>query len=84
MKRVRVTIEVDESFVRLLNAHVHLKRLGHEDCARDLAVNEVLAVVFLAEARGMLSEQVHTLTPPEWRPHIEAISDERSVTDANS
>lgn len=78
MKRVRIYLELDEHFVRLLNAQVMLKGLG-PDLDRQHSPMEVLAVVVLAEARGALPEQVNFLTPPEWRPHLEAIHDLREV-----
>lgn len=81
-KRVQVTIEISEHFLRLLKAQVGLNnwsnmaepypRGGHTPAA-------ALAVVVLAEARGAFPEQVHALTPMEWRPDIEAISAQRKV-----
>jgi len=77
MKRVTVTLKVDSEFVSLLHAAVHLAGLG-PDRAQHTPI-QALAVVFLAEAMGALPEQVHALTPIEWRPHIEAVSDARVV-----
>lgn len=78
MKRVRICLELDEHFVRLLNAQVMLKGLG-PDLDRQHSPMEVLAVVVLAEARGAVPLQVHLLTPPEWRPHLEALPPLRAV-----
>lgn len=78
MKHVTVGITVDTEFVRLLRASVGMKRLG-PDLNRQHTPIEVLAVVFLAEARGAIPEQTHSLIPPEWRPHIEAVTELRKV-----
>jgi hypothetical protein len=80
MKRVRLTLEVDSEFVKLLQANVQLSGLLKEDRGR-LTPSQVLAVIVLGEARGALEEQIHAQTPPEWRPHIEAIHSERKVTE---
>lgn len=78
-KRVRICLELDEHFVRLLNAQaVGLKGLG-PDLNRQHSPMEALAVVVLAEARGAWPEQVHLLTPPEWRPHLGAVPRLRRV-----
>lgn len=75
-KKVRITIEVDSHFVRLLQASVQMKSLLGEEPKRMDPVS-VLAVVALGEMRGAKSEQVHAATPLEWRPHIDVVSDER-------
>lgn len=80
MKRVRICLKLDEYSVRLLNAQVMLKGLG-PDLDRQHSPMEVLAVVVLAEARGAFPEQVHLLTPPEWRPHLEAVHRMRTVVE---
>ena len=79
-KRVRVTLDVDTSFISLLNANIGLSGGMNSDKERDVA--GVLAVVFLMEARGAFPEQVHAAIPHKWRPHIEAVSDMRQVTEA--
>lgn len=79
MKRVRIALEMDLHFVSMLRATVGLKGLG-PDLNRQHTALEVLGVIVLAEARGALPEQVHLLCPPEWRPHIEAVTDARHVT----
>lgn len=78
MKQVTVGIKIDSHFVRLLHTCVGLKQLG-PDLDRQHTPMEVLAVVILAEARGALPEQIHLLIPPEWRPHIEAVTEMRKV-----
>jgi len=79
-KRVRLTLEVDSHFVKLLQANCQLSGLLSEDPKR-MDPKSVLAVIVLGEARGMLEEQIHAQTPLEWRPHIEAIHSERKVTE---
>ena len=76
-KRVRVTIELSQSFLRLLNANVSLN--GGIVSDRPLTAHAVLTRVVLAEARGATEEQVHLIIPPEWRPDIEAVHAERRV-----
>jgi hypothetical protein len=78
MKRVQIVIEMDEHFVRLLNAQLTLKKIG-PNSDKQLSPMEVLAVVALAEARGAYPEEIHAMTPIEWRPHIEAITKSRLV-----
>lgn len=78
-KRVRLTLELDAHFIRLLNANMHLSGLMKDDGLHVLDVRAVLARVVLAEARGAPSEQVHALTPVEWRGHIDVLPDERQV-----
>ncbi len=81
MKIVTIGIKMDSYFVGLLRSSVGLK--GLPDIDRQLTPIEVLAVVALAEARGAIPEQVHALTPPEWRPHIEAITEARGVEEVS-
>lgn len=75
MKRVRITLEVDAHFVRLLNANLQLNGTLSGD--REPDVLHILGIVALGEARGAPTEQVHIMTPPQWRPHIEAVHEER-------
>ena len=75
-KRVRIGIEVDESFVRLLWANVTLRNLREKD---KLDVADQLTLVACAEMRGMLPEQTHAAILPMWRPHIHAVDDMRAV-----
>lgn len=79
MKKVRITLEVDEHFVRLLQANCHLQGLVGEEPKR-MDPMHVLAVVALGEARGASETQIHLQTPNEWRPHIEAVHSERQVS----
>lgn len=73
-KRVRITLELSESFIRLLHGHVGLTG-GLALERRESDVAGVLARVVLAEASGAFPEQV--CIPPPWRPDIEAVHDER-------
>lgn len=75
-KKVRIALELDERFVRLLKANVGLSNPDRRHTPSD-----ALAVVVLAEARGALEDQVHILTPIEWRPHIRAVHELREVTE---
>ncbi len=78
-KRVSLTLELDAHFIGLLNANMHLSGLMKDDGRHVLDVRAVLVRVVLAEARGAPSEQVHALTPLEWRGHIDVLPDERKV-----
>lgn len=76
MKRVRVCIEMDEHFIRLLQANVELSDYGRKD---KLDPSGVLALLISLEGRGALTEQVHLATPIEWREHIEVLCERREV-----
>lgn len=83
-KRVRVTVEVDVQFIKLLEANIHLNRqmrgwLLNNDDAGDLTPPQVLGLLVYMEARGGRAEQIHAATPFMWRPNIEIIHDERRV-----
>jgi len=80
MKKVTVVVELDESFVGLLQASVQLKGwLGEH--SEPLDPCGVLAVAVLGEARGASKLQVHLAIPPGFRPHFEVLHDERRVTE---
>lgn len=80
MKRVRITLELDGHFIRMLKAQVKLGGYGNlEEDYRQHAPAMALAVVALAEARGGLCEQVDAQLPFEWRDHLAVIHDERKV-----
>lgn len=80
---VRITLELDQTMVRLLNANLQLsgktKWLTGADHPPQLDAAGVVALVALAEARGATEEVVHAATPIQWRPHIQAIHEERRV-----
>lgn len=80
---VRITLELDQSMVRLPNANLQLsgkiRWLTGADNPPPLDAAGVVALVALAEARGATEEVIHAATPLEWRPHIRAIHEERRV-----
>jgi hypothetical protein len=83
MKKVRLTLEVDDQFIRLLNANVNLSGAMMStlkgDPTRQLSPKEVLAIMVLGEARGATEEQLHAALPLEWRSNLELIHSERQV-----
>lgn len=88
MKKVRITLELSNSFIGLLHASCEIKGLtaiaaGTSEADRRAGpdVVGVLAISVLGEARGMKPLQIHAAIPPEWRPDIEVIHDERRVYD---
>jgi hypothetical protein len=83
-KRVRVTVEVDQSFLRLLQANIELTRnvrgwLHRDEDAGDITASQVLGLLVYMEARGGFPEQIGASTPFMWRPNIDVIHDERRV-----
>lgn len=76
-KRVRVTIELSQTFVRLLQANVELGAGLVPAHAQD--PTGVLARAVYAEARGAYEHQVALIVPPEWRAHLDVIHEERKV-----
>lgn len=78
-KRVRVTLELSQSFVRLLNANIDLN--GGILPSLPLDPAQVLARAVLGEARGAYSSQVDLIIPPEWRPDIDVVHEERRVAE---
>ncbi len=81
-KRIKITLDMDANFVRLLNVNVELS--GGLMAEKDLSVVDQLARVVLAEARGALEGQVHACIQPKWRAHIETEGDERRVYDGET
>jgi hypothetical protein len=83
-KRVRVTVELSEGFVRLLAAKAALskwkeKALG-EHGEHELDSGDVLAWLILLEARGAYESEIHAMTPMMWRNGgPELIHEERRV-----
>lgn len=82
-KVVRLTIEMDAQFIALLHANCQLseaiRKQMQDDPARQLDPKEVLAMLVLAEARGGTPEQIHAMTPLDWRAILELLHDERQV-----
>jgi hypothetical protein len=77
-KRVRITIEADSQFVRLLVANVELSALREKEQLQPI---DALALVTCAEMRGGLEHEVDALIPPEWRDQLAVIHDERRVVE---
>lgn len=82
-KRVRVTVEVDNSFLRLLSAQIQLDGRLHRHVTGEpegqLTARDVLAILICAEARGAHEVEVDAIVPYEWRPHVDIIHEERRV-----
>lgn len=83
-KRVRFTLEVDNSFVNLLRAALTLRLGKIDDPQRKVSVLEVLGIAALGEAMGAHSEETWARIPPEWRPHIDVIPDGRRVLETSN
>jgi hypothetical protein len=77
-KRVRITLEVDEQYVRLLQAKCQLKGWLNDD-SPELDAGGILCVIVLGEARGATELQILERTPSTWRSIIAAIHEERRV-----
>lgn len=83
-KKVRVTIEVDSQFLRLLRANIEMNAatrgwLMGTDEAGDITPPQVLGLLVYMEGRGGTPEQIGMATPFMWRPNIDVIHDERRV-----
>jgi len=86
MNRVRITLEVDSSFLNLLRAKCTLKgwtrwspNYKGEELPPELDPAGVLAILVLGEGLGQVSEVIDATVPPTWRPHVDVIHDERRV-----
>lgn len=77
MKRVRITIEADEQFVRLLSANVSMSPARLTGGGDHVDVRGVLARVCLAEMRGAQPDQVAAAVPEDWVTNICVVPDER-------
>lgn len=83
-KRVRITLEVDQQFIRLLKAKIELTAhmrgwLHNNDEAGELDPSQVLGLLVYMEARGATEAQIAASTPFMWRPNIDLIHAERRV-----
>lgn len=78
VKLVTVAVQMDSTFIRLLNANVELSQLRDKD---ELTPTQQLALTVLSEARGALEAQVHATILHAWRPHFEVISHLRKVVE---
>jgi hypothetical protein len=79
-KRVRITLEMSSSFLRMLRTECTLSRLGnlHEEAPQRTA-GQVLMLVTLLEGMGATEAQVHAETPLDWRNDLVPLSDRREV-----
>lgn len=79
-KKVRITLEMDTQFVKLLWTNVQLKREAEDrNPDRCLDARGVLARLVVFEARGALPHEVAESIPFNWRENIKAVSEERKV-----
>ena len=82
-KKVTIAVEVDSTFVRLLNAECELSRWRDEDRQVGLTAGQALCLAALAEARGGTEAEVHALIPHEWRPHLRVVHEHREVVETS-
>lgn len=70
-KRVRVTLELPESFVRLLQAKAQLagwtKWATVEEPPPEMDAGSIVAWLILMEARGAREAEINAATPMMWR-----------------
>jgi len=83
-KKVRLTIEVDQQFLRLLRANIEMTKplrgwLFNDEDAGDITPPQVLGLLVYMEARGATVAQIAASTPFMWRSNIDLIHDERRV-----
>lgn len=87
-KRVRITLELPSSFLKLLNAKATLRGWTNHDPRNDsdkivpqLDAGSIVAWLVLMEARGGTEELIHASTPMIWRTDgcPELIHEERRV-----
>jgi hypothetical protein len=89
-KKVRITLELSESLIKLLGAAARLNRVANwlpsapgDVPLPELDVFQIVAWVAYMEGRGARSEEVNAATPPCWRADIDVVSEERRVYDGN-
>lgn len=85
-KRVRVTLEIDQQFIKLLRANIEMTENvrgwlfnDHDDVAGDITPSQVLGLLVYMEGRGGTEAQISASTPFMWRPNIAVIHEERRV-----
>ena len=84
-KRVRVTLELDGQFLRLLEANLRLDSrtaswLTEQNKDRaELDPSHVLALLVLLDGRGALPTAIEASTPDMWRDTLRVICGERRV-----
>jgi len=83
-RKVRITIELDNEFIKLLRANCTLSKLGNlnKDYKQHTPI-ECLGIVALLESMGATEAQVNAEIPFEWRPHIQVIHEERKVIEGD-
>lgn len=82
-KTVEITLRLDSEFVNLMVANATLGgwAAGNHDERFALKKDPLHVVGFLvlAEARGQLADRIYLGIPPEWRRHIDVVTDKRRV-----
>jgi hypothetical protein len=81
MKTVRVTIEINESFLKLLGANVRLGNIREKVSENNADPSQMLGLVIFAEAKGGHEEEIYLMLPPERRDEIKVIHEDRKVFD---
>lgn len=79
MKKVKIGIELSNSFVALLRENMTIKGSIPPNETHELSVLEVLGLVVLGESMGAYPEDIWSKIPQKWRPDINAISEIREV-----
>lgn len=79
MKSVRVTLELREDFIKLLNVNVELSRC-RDKCKKDEAEPlQMLGALVLSESRGETIDKISNLLPDHRKQEIKIIHDQRRV-----
>jgi hypothetical protein len=79
-KKVRITIEMSNSFVNLLNAGILLEGLHDiKNNTKKISPMQVLALLSCMEAMGFLPDSIKDTIPADWIGDISIISEERKV-----
>lgn len=88
MKRVRITLELDSTFIGLLNIEAQLgqwrERSAGEKGRTGLTPSLQLALVALMEARGGTEAEIWAAIQPPWRPHLDVVHAERKVEEIHA
>jgi len=83
-KRVRVTLEIDQQFIKLLRANIEMTKavrgwLFNDEDAGDITPSQVLGLLVYMEGRGGTEAQISASTPFMWRSNVDVIHSERRV-----
>jgi hypothetical protein len=86
MRRVRVAVELDNEFVKLLRANLTVSetiRMSESEpvAAVSADVLHILGLAVLGEAMSIDSEQTRRKIPSCWRQHIDIIPEARKVVE---